>query len=771
MKNLITQARIILVLIVDNLVNCLTSYNCLKLTLSISLLFLTPNSWAMKCADSTKNSKPIFATTISAQGIQNKISAVHITRYLPIDGIIKAVSKNRSRLASTIHFSLGEPVLDHPFGQWSHKPYALVTPFISLKKQLLNVYPQDTFIAGSFKIPEEAVFLVPRGEVIPENLPYKVVFYDASIGIKQAITNYLETNQSTQLKTKSWQKEDTRLGDINILEGDSLQKAFPKLFEESPHLSHTTHENTPWGFIDYRIMDHLQPWLKNDSKNNYVFRRHFNYQLLNYSIQNKLIEIHKTMKNLDLPPHAKKSIEEGLIEVESYRNIFEVETSLRQEGYSLLALDPVSFPEIIKQVSALRYNKEKLFDYINNNKNQLSRINFKPEVKIKDLIFSLDNFSIPDFIKTLKTHFSQQDMPNKFNSAIAMAAFRRLIKGHITSREALSYFKPRLSSISEGDISVHMSEHIYRMAGASLASGNTSLPNVETLKFFANQSINKFLDKNKSFQYLSKEEKLTYAQALTIPDKPISNSLFTPLGELKSTGEIGDGFTEGEWHINKAGERWFVKQDVKYNELQTSAEVISSHLYRFFGYKTPIIHKFIKGGTHYALVKDAGPFYRNTDFNKSNLSMNTSQVRQLKVVAAFLKDWDRVGNPHNNLVHLDENVTLIDFGGSLGGRARGEHKNPKKVFSPAIGGFEATKDIDVIYSSFQIQVNGPHPWRNLTQEDAAAIIEKFKQLKDSDIETIVDLAMYAKATDRNYMVHALKLRRDGIIEGLSSAIE
>lgn len=109
----------------------------------------------------------------------------------------------------------------------------------------------------------------------------------------------------------------------------------------------------------------------------------------------------------------------------------------------------------------------------------------------------------------------------------------------------------------------------------------------------------------------------------------------------------------------------------------------------------------------------------------------------------------------------------MDFGGTLGSRALGRHK-PGQVFSDAIGSFEATSDINTIYSTFGVQASPNHPWMMITRTDADAVIQKFRLLSDEKIEGIVTSAKYSNQADYNYMVQALKLRRDGIISHLLS---
>lgn len=238
---------------------------------------------------------------------------------------------------------------------------------------------------------------------------------------------------------------------------------------------------------------------------------------------------------------------------------------------------------------------------------------------------------------------------------------------------------------------------------------------------------------------------------------------YAPYGILTEISRQSTGSTDGRWMRDEKGVIWYVKKDSHYNELQTSAEVISSQIFQHFGYNTPITTKVTINGVRFSASKDIGEKHESTDF----FGENTTENRQLRVVTAYLKDWDRIGNPENNRKMPDGSLILLDFGGSLGARAQGHHK-PGAVFSDAIGSFESTTDISVIYSSFAFRSTPGHPWQKINQDDITLVIEKFKSLSDDKITKIVKMAGYSDIKDERYMIQALKLRRDGIIEYLPS---
>jgi hypothetical protein len=237
----------------------------------------------------------------------------------------------------------------------------------------------------------------------------------------------------------------------------------------------------------------------------------------------------------------------------------------------------------------------------------------------------------------------------------------------------------------------------------------------------------------------------------------VSNRLGGPVGKLVPIARYAGGSTGGRWYADELRVQWFVKADVHFPELQTSAEVISSEIYSFFGYHVPETFKLKQDGVPVSVSKDIGGDAQSTDFS----GLDRQEVRQLRVVAAYLKDWDRLGNAANNRLAKDGALTLLDFGGALGARARGEHK-PGRVFSKAVGAFEATDDLSIIFDQFIVHADRTHPWNRITRDDVLSVVERFKLLTDEKIEEIVKRAQYSRKEDEDYMISALKKRRDGI---------
>jgi hypothetical protein len=708
---------------------------------------------------------------------EENVYAVHITKFIPSSGFIKAVVKDRGRFIPTIHFSLGEPVVDHYAGKWAEKPYAIVTPLKSLRDQVLNLLPQDTYILGDFKIPKEAVLFIPRGEAVPQGLNFRIIQYDSGIGIKSAISKFLRESGSIEFKSEpvAWGTKNTKFGKMDLLKSRNLEKFFLQLFKDKQFLTKTDHSETVWGKTDAQVIFYLVKWILGTGTPQ---RSEGNLNLVVYALRDNILEMNRIVSQMNLPDYALATYKESLRELESYINIFEIEEVVRKSGHSLLAVTPSKDNPIYSQALLLRYDRKKLFDLILSVQEQLPAPSFEIAAARATSYSYLNNYSMEEFLSILHENFPHPDKEteHQLREAITTRALRLLLKGKITAEQAFPYFRKNAEELSESYfIMKGFGDNIlYALAGeANSLSGKKykiNFPHRELLRFLKNPWVNQLLESKGVFKYFSPESKKIYLEKINSVDDfatPSSLTNFTvvgnngPRGDLISVGKVGAGFTKGVWHLDENNILWFIKKDVHYNELQTSAEVISSNIYRFFGYDTPETVKLIKNGVHYAAVKNAGENHIETDFT----DMNTSKVRQMRVIAAYLKDWDRLANPNNNLLKSDGNFTLLDFGGTLGARARGMHK-PGSIFSDAIGNFEATENIDVIFGSYNVQASAKHPWNNLTRTDFQEIIEKFRQLTDAKIESIVDEAGYSNPADRNYMVQALKMRRNGIINNM-----
>ncbi len=263
---------------------------------------------------------------------------------------------------------------------------------------------------------------------------------------------------------------------------------------------------------------------------------------------------------------------------------------------------------------------------------------------------------------------------------------------------------------------------------------------------------------------LTTKAQIACYQVLNKKEYPLEKT--TPSGELTLLKKSGRSQPGGLYKDEK-GVEWYLKKDIHYPELQTSAEVISSEIYRHFGYRTPETHIVKVEGVRYS----ASLYYHGgADFNFKTDLPDTTPFRGMRIVAAFLKDWDRVVRG-NNILLPDGNLLLLDFGGSLGARAQGDHK-PGVVFSQALGSFSAPEQsiphlMKELFGSYDVSsLPANHPWQRMNLADAQPIIELFRSLDSQKIESIVDKARFSSNKDRYQMIDSLAIRRDAFLEYL-----
>lgn len=137
------------------------------------------------------------------------IIMIHKTNFLPINGVLyspkltgakqkisflldgKEHSYEHYACNDTLHFTLNGPVVDHLYGSWSNRKYAVIIPFSSVDHDnLLSFNPEDTYFKDKVVLPSDSIILCPdieKEKVKKENPNIKVIGYDNSISLDQAI--------------------------------------------------------------------------------------------------------------------------------------------------------------------------------------------------------------------------------------------------------------------------------------------------------------------------------------------------------------------------------------------------------------------------------------------------------------------------------------------------------------------------------------------------------------------------------------------------------
>lgn len=241
-----------------------------------------------------------------------------------------------------------------------------------------------------------------------------------------------------------------------------------------------------------------------------------------------------------------------------------------------------------------------------------------------------------------------------------------------------------------------------------------------------------------------------------------------PSGGLKTSTKASEGSQKGTWAKDSDGTYWFMKPDAGSAELQTAAEVISSSIYRYLGYTATEVSLVNFAGKRHAAVKSLGNKIEKTALQKD---VDDKYFRQLRGIASYLKDWDRLREGPNNADLGNGKYALFDFGGTLGSRAGGSPK-PGETFSDAIGAFEANATYQDIIGSYRVNwLPNEHPWKQpFSKSDLRDLGRKFAYLTDAAIDLIVSQAKYSRSADAAYMKQALKSRRDAMIEGINQEL-
>jgi hypothetical protein len=201
-----------------------------------------------------------------ARTLETKLYAVHATRFFPEDGVMKAGASN-ARLGTvgdepaafrpTLHFSLGEMVRGHRDGSWEDAPYAVVTPLKTLKPQLVNVNPYDTFILGDFSLPPESIVVMPKGQTHRLLPGQRVFFYDPrTTTLREAVDAALEREGAWKISMDLPPgKHNGQIGSQPaLLNGEDINSSdfFRPLLDESPHVSYGTHYAAETGTLGAR---------------------------------------------------------------------------------------------------------------------------------------------------------------------------------------------------------------------------------------------------------------------------------------------------------------------------------------------------------------------------------------------------------------------------------------------------------------------------------------------------------------------------------------
>lgn len=443
---------------------------------------------------------------------EDRTLAVHLTNYFPKDGFVRASIENRGRFAPTLHFALGQPVIDHAFGKWSQKQYGVLLPLGAMRDQILNLFPQDTFVLGDVKLPPEATIFVPNGERIPPGLPFQIRHYNAEMGIKNTIEEYIRSSGTLVFKAPPpFSPEHLIVNGKEVPGEEAFRSLFRDFFSKNKEVTSTSHDYTPWGKIDYGIIDLLGRWLRDSSplelKSNRVI-------LDTLSIQDSLLEVHRIYRRMKLPEAAQKSFTGHLKNLRDYLNLLQVDVALRKEfGKSILATDLKLDPTFKSKITLNLSHKATLRKILIDNFDRLATVD-QHEVSFtpRDL-FSMLNFSGLDQLqKTIREEFPNPISKEKseIDLVIIWRASQLLCQNKISADVALSHWRERIGNVSETSIKINVIDNMTKILFKNGIEGVSK----DIIRFFNDPLIRRIFDHELYYSHYQNN-----SEALAVLDK------------------------------------------------------------------------------------------------------------------------------------------------------------------------------------------------------------------------------------------------------------
>lgn len=290
--------------------------------------------------------------------LDQKLMAVHITDYIPHDGILRTVTESRARFSVTLHFSLGGPVVSHSAGNWTKKKYAVLLPFKYLRPQLLNVFSQDTFIVGDLIIPRDAVLLVPNDEPAPTDFPGQIIKYDSAVGIVQSVKDELVRMNSVTLESTGPQ-----LSDKTFYKGKEIDELyfFKDYFKNQKTLTHELHAETTVGKIDLTLYRLFANWFYRSQPSTATYQELKYKRLVIYEL---LRVVDQQVRQMSLISPARMSYQNALKNVGGLLRIIDLEI-FAQDHYqrSILKVVIPHREEILRRM----HDWQSLVDYLKEN--------------------------------------------------------------------------------------------------------------------------------------------------------------------------------------------------------------------------------------------------------------------------------------------------------------------------------------------------------------------------------------------------------------------
>jgi len=321
----------------------------------------------------------------SAEVLEQNMYAVHATRVLPLDNILRAGGKARpdgtihdeepASFRPTLHFSLGGVVQSHSGGHgWDQMPYGVVAPLKTLSPHLVNIYPQDAFTLGNVPLDQEGVtLLVPEGtdtSHIPPEVHVKAYPPHQTLG--EATDEHIKAQGGWLVDAAEGnadigapaQIEEIPINDLLFFE--PYLAANPRI-SFGPHIRSIRGEAFRLGVVDQAVQTSIFSLEESSSYNPYnPLSARFQTALARHHLQ----ELDAFLKHNSIPPDMAEIYETKKEQALEWLQITDCDARLRKE-YGV-TLDPASSNEalseetkkILHEAERQRHDKDTLWEYV-----------------------------------------------------------------------------------------------------------------------------------------------------------------------------------------------------------------------------------------------------------------------------------------------------------------------------------------------------------------------------------------------------------------------
>lgn len=416
---------------------------------------------------------------------EQSVLAVHLTNYFPNEGFVRASAANLGRFLPTLHFSLGQPVVDHSHGNWSERRYAVALPLAAMKDQVLNLSPQDTFVLGDVKLPSNAIVFVPTGEIVPQSISHKIEFYDASKGLRPAVDEYIRKSGTLQMTARTATPEEALIVDgKNLNDINGTRAFFPDFLSQKPYITNQLHAQSPWGVVDSHVAFPVGFWLRAGKPFNPTTTSDLAYSLL--GLQDAAAEAMRISKNMNLPEHAKQSLLEGLEALSKYTSLMKLEIEVRKSlQRTIVGTDLTLNPSLHQSMLRALGSKDQLRRIVETNIEQFKALTYDRTEIFPQVLGSYLRFSdLNGFAKIMKQAFPSPNLRDsqEMNAASIKHAVQLLFQGRITVERCLQEWTARIED--SGAMDQKLNQFIQALVETPVESIDPGI-----ITFFSNPAV------------------------------------------------------------------------------------------------------------------------------------------------------------------------------------------------------------------------------------------------------------------------------------------